>query len=1203
MVEQVDIERVLTELKRVAATALNEEEFKINAERILYNEVISKLGLQPGRYEYTFISGGRLDALYGHLLIEYKAPGKLSKPSDIARAKEQLIGYIGKEAEVEERYRLFLGVILSDRIAFVRYDSKAEDWLMRGPYDLNRETVLRLIEAMRGLRRKRLAADELLQDFGPKSPITRNAVKVLYDKVTESRSSKVEALFNDWKRLFSQVCAYNPEKLKGLEAKYGIGGPVDYNALLFSIHTYCALIMKLLGAEIAYLYGAGKWLKSYVTELEDAHMRGLDALKRALEDLESGGVFRKLLNITNFIEGDYFSWYLEELDEELAGVIAEMTKRLADYEPATPVLEPEYTRDMLKRLYQNLVPKRIRHDLGEYYTPDWLADLVLNEVGITVENLEKLAQEKDDTLAPLNLRVLDPACGSGTFPILAMKTFREYAEKHYLREVLADHLLRNVVGFDLNPLAVLAARTNYLLALADLFPYVKGSIEIPIYLADSLLVETRTTLTGTTYVIRTYVGEFQMPKSIVEKGLLGRLLEAIDRYVRLRYRVEDFKQVVKGELNLDEGEQQLTGDLYRTFLKLEEEGKNHVWTSIIKNAFAPLTITSSIGKFDYVIGNPPWINWENLPSEYREATKPIWEKYGLEARATKKQFELGKMRRDISMVFTYLCTDRYLNDGGLFGFLITQMVFKTKGAEVFRRFILPNRTPLKVIKAHDMVTLKPFEGAANMTSMLILEKGKRTEYPIPYVRWVKLRQGDLTSATLEEACVLCSQQMLVAVPIDHQNPASQWLTGKLGTLDALNKISGRSSYKAFEGVHPAGANGVYWIKIREKTSQKTILVENLPRLGRKKIQKILEYIEIDLVYPLIRSGDLKKWSARHTYYMIIPHTKRTGWRAITDPMMKIKYPRTYNFFMNFKDVLIKRSAYKLLRKGHPFYIMIDIHSHSFASFKLTWKQIGNRIDAAVLSSVDDPYLGKKPLMPQWTLAFIPMNSKDQAHYLCSILNSACVDLLIKSFSQYGGKGFAPPSILEMINLPKFDVNNELHRKLSKLSRICHNLASEDKKDELVKVEDKIDRAVAKLYGLTDEDLKEVKKSLAILEGKEIEEEEVEEEPKEVNVDFLDAVVRPNVIGSFEVAVSNPLKEKVTVELQLPERPVKLETEKEEDKIRVKVPPLEMGEYKVPYKIITSEGVVEGDFTLYVKEEEKHRAREALASKLEKLLRE
>lgn len=136
MVEQVDIERVLTGLNNAARRASTEEEFKIHAERILYEEVISKLGLQPGRYEYTFISGGRADALYGHVIIEYKAPGKLSRPSDVARAKEQLIGYIKKEAEVEERYKLFLGVILCDRIAFVRYDMKVKDWVLRGPYDL-----------------------------------------------------------------------------------------------------------------------------------------------------------------------------------------------------------------------------------------------------------------------------------------------------------------------------------------------------------------------------------------------------------------------------------------------------------------------------------------------------------------------------------------------------------------------------------------------------------------------------------------------------------------------------------------------------------------------------------------------------------------------------------------------------------------------------------------------------------------------------------------------------------------------------------------------------------------------------------------------------------------------------------------------------------------------------------------------------------
>jgi len=41
-----------------------------------------------------------LDALYGHVLIEYKASCKFSIPSDVVKAEEQLIGHIEKEAEL-----------------------------------------------------------------------------------------------------------------------------------------------------------------------------------------------------------------------------------------------------------------------------------------------------------------------------------------------------------------------------------------------------------------------------------------------------------------------------------------------------------------------------------------------------------------------------------------------------------------------------------------------------------------------------------------------------------------------------------------------------------------------------------------------------------------------------------------------------------------------------------------------------------------------------------------------------------------------------------------------------------------------------------------------------------------------------------------------------------------------------------------------
>jgi len=68
---------------------------------------------------------------------------------------------------------------------------------------------------------------------------------------------------------------------------------------------------------------------------------------------------------------------------------------------------------LLKKLYQYLVPPEVRHSLGEYYTPDWLAELVLEEVGYDGHNHERL---------------LDPACGSGTFLVFAIQKFKDQAK-------------------------------------------------------------------------------------------------------------------------------------------------------------------------------------------------------------------------------------------------------------------------------------------------------------------------------------------------------------------------------------------------------------------------------------------------------------------------------------------------------------------------------------------------------------------------------------------------------------------------------------------------------------------------------------------------------------------------------------------------------------------------------------------------------
>ena len=80
-------------------------------------------------------------------------------------------------------------------------------------------------------------------------------------------------LFEDWKRVFSQVCAYSKDKLKGLIGYYGLSGDIDVEKLMFAIHTYYTLLMKLLTSEIVTLF-ADSLIGSYLKRIEDARMRG-----------------------------------------------------------------------------------------------------------------------------------------------------------------------------------------------------------------------------------------------------------------------------------------------------------------------------------------------------------------------------------------------------------------------------------------------------------------------------------------------------------------------------------------------------------------------------------------------------------------------------------------------------------------------------------------------------------------------------------------------------------------------------------------------------------------------------------------------------------------------------------------------------------------------------------------------------------------
>lgn len=170
---------------------------------------------------------------------------------------------------------------------------------------------------------------------------------------------------------------------------------------------------------------------------------------------------------------------------------------------------------------------------------------------------------------------------------------------------------------------------------------------------------------------------------------------------------------------------------------------------------------------------------------------------------------------------------------------------------------------------------------------------------------------------------------------------------------------------------------------------------------------------------------------------------------------------------------------------------------------MAWKEIAGGITgkavgfaSTVLESLE--YDSKeKPIIPSHTVIFVPLSDRNEAHYLCSVLNSS---ILLLAIASYTYELRMESHILKYLFIPKFDPKNPLHRRLSQFSQKAHEITKkiyeenrEDLRENLKKIEEEIDKTVAELYGITDDELKEIKKCLIILKEGKIPDEEKEGE--------------------------------------------------------------------------------------------------------------
>jgi SAM-dependent methyltransferase len=435
------------------------------------------------------------------------------------------------------------------------------------------------------------------------------------------------------------------EELWGKLLRTAFGTQFEGTDLLFVEHTYLVMLATLIARAVL----------------------GLSPTESATR-LLSGESFAEA-GITGVGEAGFFDWTLDVPGGD--ELVADMARRVACFDWTLT------DHDILKALYQSVISPEVRHRLGEYYTPDWLADRVVIE---TVTD-------------PLNQRVLDPACGSGTFLFAAITRYFEAAEESGKNvQEAVDELPGHVAGIDLHPVAVALAQVTYLLAAGARLAARGRPFAVPVYLGDSMRWDDASTgaaqlfqttddvVVHTTDGVELFASELRFPASVVGRpdfdALVGEMTtKASNRKPRT---VHPSIAGVLAKYVSHAGERATLEATYELLCTLHDEGRDHIWGYFVRNQARPAWFAQATNRVDVLVGNPPWLSYRYMPAEMQARFQ--------ERSKARNLWSGGKVatHQDLSAFFVARSVELYLKPGGKFAMVTPFAVLSRQSYQGFR---------------------------------------------------------------------------------------------------------------------------------------------------------------------------------------------------------------------------------------------------------------------------------------------------------------------------------------------------------------------------------------------------------------------------------------------------------------------------------------------------------------------------------------
>ena len=544
---------------------------------------------------------GFIDAFFNSAIIEFKIDLERERPDALI----ELVKYFKSRPRPSD----YIAVV-TDGLSFELYQYNEPT-----PFDtfkLNKSdplsAFLNIDKIVFRSTSTKPTSKDIVQKFGLRSPTYNTCKQHLNLFLSDVKDETVvKTKLKEWNTLLAKV--YGTEL-----------GDED----LFIKHTYLTMFSRLLVAH-ALFPKEKRYTRDY----------------RGLLD---GNYFSKR-KLPNLAEPDFFSWALDtEAEKGFLGFLSKLDHHFKSYDLSL------LSEDILKELYQEMVDPASRHSLGEYYTPDWLAELTLDLIDYKTG------------------KILDPACGSGSFLFSAIKRKRAcgLSGKSLLKAVLAS-----VIGIDVHPLAVLMAKANILLALSkEIKENQDEEIYLPVYMADSLVYLESQKMPFVE--VHSEFDKFRIPFETINKtGFnLDKFIDDLSVFAHQAAESDDIESAFKGllrktKVEFSKDEIMWWKTNFRLLTKLIKNKRNSIWPFILKNAYRPAFLRSE--KVDYVVGNPPWLAYRYIKdAEYKARIKDLTFAYELLGKSEVKLFT----QMDTSTLFFVYCIKEFLKPEGTIAFVL-----------------------------------------------------------------------------------------------------------------------------------------------------------------------------------------------------------------------------------------------------------------------------------------------------------------------------------------------------------------------------------------------------------------------------------------------------------------------------------------------------------------------------------------------------